>query len=154
MSGSNKLKEVFVRKTKDLPEITSALYEKLKADGYSATVLDNTRWILGHFENYCLRNGIPEITAPVAAAFVQDCFGFDYYNLTARMQSVLRRPLMILIEFEESGSYLKTHQKGSTTEIPLIYKDLFLEYRDVINATSLSQNSKERKLWIFVKYFG
>ena len=42
---------------------------------------------------------------------------------------------MILIEFEESGNYLKTHQKGSTTEIPLIYKDLFLEYRDVINAT-------------------
>lgn len=61
---------------------------------------------------------------------------------------------MILIEFEESGNYLKTHQRGSTTEIPLIYKDLFLEYRDVINATSLSQNSKERKLWIFVKYFG
>lgn len=49
MSGCNKLKEVFVMKTKDLPEITAALYEKLKADGYSATVLDNTRWILRHF---------------------------------------------------------------------------------------------------------
>ena len=104
MSGCNKLKEVFVMKTKDLPEITSALYEKLKADGYSATVLDNTRWILGHFENYCRRNGITEITVPVDAVFVKD------YNLTARMQSVLRRPLMILIEFEESGNYLKTHQ--------------------------------------------
>ena len=92
MSGCNKLKEVFVMKTKDLPEIAAALYEKLKADGYSATVLDNTRWILGHFGNYCLRNGIPEITPSVAAVFVQDCFGFDYYNLTARMQSVLRRP--------------------------------------------------------------
>ena len=112
MSGCNKLKEVFVMKTKDLPEIAAALYEKLKADGYSATVLDNTRWILGHFGNYCLRNGIPEITPSVAAVFVQDCFGFDYYNLTARMQSVLRRPLMILIEFEESGNYLKTHQKA------------------------------------------
>lgn len=47
MSGCNKLKDVFVMKTKDLLEITAALYEKLKADGYSATVLDNTRWILG-----------------------------------------------------------------------------------------------------------
>ena len=28
MSGCNKLKEVFVMKTKDLPEITAALYEK------------------------------------------------------------------------------------------------------------------------------
>lgn len=140
-------------KTKDLSKITSALYEKLQSDGYSDTVLDNTRWILGHFENYCIRKEIPEITVPVAAAFVQECFGFDYYNLTARMQSVLRRPLMILIEFEESGNYLKTHQKGSTTEIPFIYKDVFLEYRELVNGTSLSQNSKERKLWVFTKYF-
>lgn len=149
----NILKEVFMMKTKDLPEITSALCEKLKADGYSDTVLDNTRWILGHFGNYCNMKDISEITVPVAATFVQECFGFDYYNLTARMQSVLRRPLMILIEFEESGNYLKTHQKGSTTEIPLIYSDVFLEYRDVINKTALSQNSKERKLWVFTKHF-
>lgn len=140
-------------KTKDLPEITAVLYEKLQSDGYSDTVLDNTRWILEHFENYCVRKEILEITVPVAAAFVQECFGFDYYNLTARMQSVLRRPLMILIEFEESGNYLKTHQKGSTTEIPLIYKDVFLEYREAVNGTSLTQNSKERKLWVFTKYF-
>lgn len=140
-------------KTKDLPTITSALYQKLEADGYSKTVLDNTKWILEHFENYCNHKSIPEVTVSVATEFTQECFGFNYYNLTARMQSVMRRPLMILIEFEESGNYLKTHQKGSTTEIPLIYKDLFLEYREVINSTSLCQNSKERKLWVFVKYF-
>ena len=55
-------------KTKDLPEITSALYEKLRADGYSATVLDNTRWILVHFENYCLRCKQP-LSADSRAAF-------------------------------------------------------------------------------------
>ena len=140
-------------KTKDLPEITSALYQKLKADGYSETVLNNTKWILEHFGNYCVKKKISEITVPVAATFVQECFGFDYYNLNTRMQSVLRRPLMILIEFEESGNYLKTHQKGSTTEIPLIYKDIFLQYRDSINKMTLCQNSKERKLWVFTKYF-
>lgn len=141
-------------KTKDLPAVTDALINKMKADGYSKTVLDNTKWILGHFEDYCNRKGIPDITVPTAAEFVQECFGFDYYNLTASMQSVLRRPLMILIEFEESGNYLKTHQKGSTTEIPMVYKELFLEYREVVNAMPLSQNSKERKLWVFTKYFG
>lgn len=140
-------------KTKDLPKITFALYKKLQSDGYSDTVLDNTRWILGHFENYCIKKEIPEISVPVAVTFVKECFGFDYYNLTARMQSVLRRPLMVLIEFEESGNYLKTHQKGSTTEIPLLYKDIFLEYRDAVNGTSLCQSSKERKLWVFTKYF-
>lgn len=140
-------------KTKDLPAVTDALINKMRADGYSKTVLDNTKWILGHFENYCNRKSILDITVPTAAEFVQECFGFDYYNLTARMQSVLRRPLMILIEFEESGNYLKTHQKGSTTKIPILYKELFLEYREVVNAMPLSQNSKERKLWVFTKYF-
>ena len=140
-------------KTKDLPAVTAALLERLKADGYSDTVLDNNRWILGHFGNYCAERGITEIDVPVAATFVKDCFGFDYYNLTARMQSVLRRPLMTLIEFEESGNYLKSHQWGSTTEIPLSYQNIFLEYRQDVNATSLSQNTKERKLWVFTKYF-
>ncbi|MCD8052502.1 MAG: tyrosine-type recombinase/integrase [Lachnospiraceae bacterium] len=140
-------------KTKDLPAVTSTLIDKLKADGYSETVLKNTQWILGHFENYCGKHDIPEINAPVASEFVRECFGFDYYNTTAPMQTVMRRPLLILLEFEESGNYYKTHQRGSTTEIPLVYKDVFLEYRDVVNGLSLCQNSKERKLWIFVKYF-
>ncbi len=49
---------------------------------------------------------LPEITVPAAAAFVQECFGFDYYNLTARMQSMLRRPLMILV-FTKYFGYLE-----------------------------------------------
>lgn len=40
MNGCNKLKEVFVMKTKDLPEITYALYEKLVHD-----LLDFDVWI-------------------------------------------------------------------------------------------------------------
>ena len=141
-------------KTKNLPAMTKALLKKMKADGYSQTVLGNTTWILTHFENYCNSQNIPDITVPVAAEFVQRCFGFDYYNTTARMQTVLRRPLLILLEFEESGSYCKTHQRGSTTEIPLPYADLYREYRDFLDLTAaVSVKSKKRKLWVFTKYF-
>ena len=44
-------------KTNDLPTVTAALLNKLKADGYSNTVLDNTKWILGHFKNYISFSG-------------------------------------------------------------------------------------------------
>lgn len=140
-------------KTKNLPNVADALYQKMQADGYSNSVIGTARWVIGHFYNYCLSHDISVITVPTAVTFVGECFGFDYYNTTLPMQTVMRRPILILFEFEESGNYCKTHQRGSNTDIPLIYKHLFLEYREVVNATSLCRNSKERKLWIFVKYF-
>jgi integrase len=140
-------------KTKDLPSVSDALYKKMGRDGYSTPVIDTARWIIGHFNNYCKERDISEITVPVAAEFIRECFGFDYYNTTIPVQTVVRRPLLILLEFEESGSYYKTHQRGSTTKIPLSYEALFREYRDYANAMSLTKNSKERKLWVFTKYF-
>ena len=140
-------------KTKDLHAVADALYQKMQADGYSKSVIGTARWIIGHFQQYCSSRQIEDVAVPVAVEFTAECFGFDYYNTIIPMQTVVRRPLLILFEFEESGGYYKTHQRGSNTEIPLVYKNLFLEYRDVVNQLNLCQNSKERKLWIFTKYF-
>ncbi len=140
-------------KTKDLHAVADALYQKMQADGYGKSVIGTARWIIGHFQQYCSSRQIEDVAVPVAVEFTAECFGFDYYNTIIPMQTVVRRPLLILFEFEESGGYYKTHQRGSNTEIPLVYKDLFLEYRDVVNQLNLCQNSKERKLWIFTKYF-
>ena len=109
-------------KTKDLPAVTSALIEKMKADGYSQARLEDTTWILEHFGRYCIRQGMGDVTVPVAVQFVRESFGFDYYHTTSRFQTILRRPLLILFEFHEFGNYKKTHQRGSTTQIPLIYE--------------------------------
>ena len=73
-------------KTKDLPAVTDALINKMKADGYSQTRMEDTRQILGHFYHYCNKHGIELITIPVAVQFVLDSFGFDYYNTTSRLQ--------------------------------------------------------------------
>ena len=140
-------------KTKDFPAVADALYQKMETDGYSKSVIGTARWIIGHFQQYCSTQQIEDVTVPVAVEFTAECFGFDYYNTITPMQTVVRRPLLILFEFEESGNYLKSHQRGSSTEIPLSYKNIFLEYRQDINALSLSQNTKERKLWVFTKYF-
>ncbi len=99
-------------KTKDLPAVTSALIEKMKADGYGQSRIEDTIWILEHFEHYCTKQGIGLVTVPVAVEFVRDSFGFDYYNTTSRFQTILRRPLLILFEFEEFGSYKKDTPAG------------------------------------------
>lgn len=129
-----------------------ALYQKMENDNYSNTVIENTKWILTHFRKYCMSNQIEVITVSVMAEFLHKKYDIDYYNPIARMQTVLRRPLLILMEFYESNNYCKTHQRGSTTEIPLIYTDFFLKYRDFVNGMDVCINSKKRKLWIMTNY--
>lgn len=139
-------------KTKDLPAVASALIEKMKADGYSQSRIEDTAWILEHFEHYCIKHGIGLVTVPVAVEFVRDSFGFDYYNTTSRFQTILRRPLLILFEFEEFGSYKKTHQRGSTTQIPLIFETVYREYVGHVNCMPVGIKTRERKIWSFTKY--
>ena len=139
-------------KTKDLPAVISALIEKMRSDGYSQARLEDTTWILEHFGRYCSKQGIEVITVPVAVEFVRESFGFDYYNTTSRFQTVLRRPLLILFEFHEFGSYKKTHQRGSTTQIPLIYEAVYREFVDHVNCMPIGRKTRERKIWSFTKY--
>lgn len=139
-------------KTKDLPAVASALIAKMKADGYSQSRLEDTTWILGHFGYYCNKHGIELITVPVAVEFVRDSFGFDYYNTTSRFQTILRRPLLILFEFHEFGNYKKTHQRGSTTQIPLVFETVYREYVSHVNCMPIGIKTRERKIWSFTKY--
>jgi integrase len=57
-----------------------------------------------------------------------------------------------MIEFYESGNYCKTHQRGSSTEIPLEYADFFMLCRDFVNGQSIGVKSKARKLWTITNY--
>jgi integrase len=139
-------------KTKDLPAVTTALIEKMVADGYSQSRIEDTTWILAHFDHYCNKHNIELITVPIAVEFIRDSFGFDYYNTTSRFQTILRRPLLILFEFYEFGNYKKTHQRGSTTKIPLIFENIYREYVDHVNNMPIVLKTRERKIWSFTKY--
>lgn len=139
-------------KTTNLPSVASQLYEKMRTDGYSNPVIGTAQWILGHFHHYCCDRNIKEIDIPVAVRFVDECFGFDYYNTTIPIQTVIRRPLLILFEFEECGNYKKTHQRSSTTEIPEIYQNIYREFLNYVNCMPCRLKTRERKIWTFVKY--
>jgi integrase len=136
----------------ELQPTAEALYKRMIQDGYSQNVLDTTGWIINHFKKYCLANGAGTIDVPLIARFLSEQYDIDYQNPTAGMQTVLRRPLLILMEFHESGSYCKTHQRGSTTEIPIEYEEMFLLYREYVNGLDISGKTKARKLWAATNY--
>jgi len=136
----------------EIQTTAAGLYAKLEQDGYSIKVIETTEWIVGHFSKYCHSRGIELIDIPVIAKFLSEQYDIDYLNPTAGMQTVLRRPLLILMEFYESGNYCKTHQRGSTTEIPKTFGNVFLVCRDYVNTLEICLKSKKRKLWIITKF--
>jgi integrase len=139
-------------KVREITKTAEGLYARMKDDGYSLSVIDTTKWIIGHFEKYCLMNSIVNVGVPVISKFLMEQYDIDYQSPGAGMQTVLRRPLLILIEFYESGNYCKTHQRGSTTEIPLIFAGFFMAYRDFVNQMNCGFKSKKRKLWTVTNY--
>ncbi|MDR1184292.1 MAG: tyrosine-type recombinase/integrase [Coriobacteriales bacterium] len=137
---------------KELNPTIENLLEKMGKDGYSSGVLGTNRWILGHFAKYCEAGGIQEINMGTVASFLRTHYDIDYRETVTQMQTVVRRPLLVLMEYYECGSFLKSHQRGSTTEIPLEFKGFFLRYRDFINTCELTLHSKERKFWVMTNY--
>jgi integrase len=137
----------------EIQPTAAALYERMIHDGYSQSVLENAKWIIDHFAKYCEDNGHEEADMPLVVQFLKEKYDIDCYEKpTIHMHSVLRRPLLILMEFYEGSTYCKTHQHGSTTEIPIKYEEFFLCYRDFINGTGISVKTKKRKLWVVTNY--
>ena len=128
------------------------LYHRLEEDGYSAAVISTNKWILGHFQKYCAHRGLEEIGVADAARFLKEQYDIDYRSVSCAQQTVLRRPLLILFEFHATGNYCKTHQRGSTTEIPQVYSGLYLRHHDFVNRQRLCLGTKQVKIWVFTLY--
>ena len=138
--------------TQDIENLMAGLLQKMKNDGYSKAVMSNTIWIINHFKKYCTELGIITVTVPVMAEFLREKYDIDYYNPSSAMQTVLRRPILILYEFYLTGTFCKTHQKEKTISTPTQFKDFYLKFRDFINSQDIVVRSKKRKLWVMSEF--
>ena len=103
--------------TNEFIDFIPIFFEKLKEDHMSQSVIDTNKWVINHFKKYCLQNNIQEINMEIIKEFYSKQYDIDIYNFKCSMQTVLRRPLLIFIEYFETGSYYKTHQKSVKTVI-------------------------------------
>ena len=136
-------------KTQEYIDFIPKFIKKLNDDGMSETVIGTAEWITNHFKKYCLKNGIKSINMEVIQTFYNEQYDFDIYDLKYDYQTVLRRPMLILMEYYETGNYFKTHQKSASLNIPTEYSEVYyLIQKEYINNLDNSLKSKKRKLWI------
>lgn len=126
---------------------------KLKDDGMSNHVIDTSKWIINHLKKYCIKNNIDFIDMEVIKKFYEEQYDFNIYDIKCTEQTVIRRPLLILMEFYENGSYFKTHQKSISLNIPNEFIELFSTIqKDFIDTMDICVKTKKRKLWIIADF--
>ena len=129
-----------------------SLLEKMTQDNYSDGMLRKYDWLISHFEHYCEKNGIAEITLSSAADFIKECFGFEMLAAPIPLQSAIRYPLLSFFEFSRNGSYAKRHQTPNSVDIPPCFSPLFEEYRIYIDGCRFKRGTRLKRLLIFAKY--
>ena len=127
---------------KQFLQTKKSLLEKMAQDNYSNGTIRKYDWIISHFEHYCEKNGIDEITLSSAADFIRECFGFEMLAAHLPLQSAIRYPLLSFFEFSQNGSYAKRHQSPSSVDIPPCFGPLFQEYRTNIDGCGFKRGTR------------
>jgi site-specific recombinase XerD len=117
---------------------------RLEKDGHSKEVIDTNRWITDHFAQYCEENQHDEITFELITEFLRRQYAIYPFERLCAVQLSVRRPLLILWEYSQTGNYLKSHLHEQT-KVPSVYSKLYLDFCDHINALALNVKTKSAK---------
>ena len=137
--------------TKDLKILIPKFLTRLSQDGHSKEVKSTNKWILHHFQQYCIDNCINQINMEVISIFLKKQYDIQILNPLSASQIAIRRPLLIFWEYSLTGTYEKSHL-AEKTKVPIVFNDLYLKYRSYINSLGLSLLTKRAKMR-FTKHF-
>ena len=140
---------------REFEEFVPGVLERMRADGYSKATMGTAEWVLGWFADFCREEEVGDVDEAAIADFCARRFGFvagEAKLLPA--QAAIRKPLLNALELYRTGAYCKTHQPGSTHDVPqsmkgvfsLVVTDFIAEQRDI------SPKTKDRKAWIAAKF--
>ena len=128
----------------ELKEQISQCLCKLANDGHSKEVISTNQWILGHFSNHCEEKQFEEITFETISEFLRQKYDIDVYARLCATQISIRRPLLILWEYNQTGNYLKSHLYEQT-KVPQVFSELYLDFCNHINSLALNVKTKAAK---------
>lgn len=84
--------------------------------------------------------------------FYEEQYDIDIFNPKYNSQLALRRPLLILMEYYETGSYFKSHHKSVALNVPKEYGEVFsLIQKEYINNLDNCISVKKRKISTLAK---
>lgn len=101
-----------------------SLLEKMTQDNYSDGMLRKYDWLISHFEHYCEKNGIAEITLSSAADFIKECFGFEM--LAARFRFSPPSGIRCFLFLNSAGTAAML--KDTKPRTPLTFRHVFPLY--------------------------
>lgn len=139
--------------TKTYIEFIPKFLNKLQIDGVSSDTMGASKWITSLFKDYCLKNNINFIDMEVIKFFYTNQLGFNIKKIECNVQCVVRRPLLILMEYYNTGTYLKSHFNNQELSIPDNFSELFLEIKNnYIEKLNISIDSKIRKSGVILNF--
>ncbi len=140
--------------TQEFINFVPIFMDKLTKDGMSQTIIDNNKWIIDSFIKYCSTHKISEVDMTVIKKFYEQQYNMDIYNLNSPLQTTIRRPLLIFMEYYRNGNYYKSHLQSKQLSIPLNYSAIFKLFQEnFVNKMNIVEKSKRRKLWVIANFF-
>ena len=116
--------------TQEFINFIPSFIDKLTKDGMSQSIIKNSKWIIDSFVKYCNAHKISEIDMTVIKKFYEQQYNMDIYNLNSPLQTTIRRPLLIFMEYYRNGNYYKTHQKSKQLSVPFNYSEIFRLFQE------------------------
>ena len=136
-------------KTQEFVELIPDYKKKLVKDGLSASIIGIAKRVTNDFKEYCFNNNIEIINMEVIKKFYFEKYFFDFDNPEKRYYYSLRKVLLSVMEYYNTGQCLKRHNKLSEINVPDKYNALF-EFikKDYVEKLNIVKKSKRRILWI------
>lgn len=115
--------------------------ERMVNDGYSESRILRIKGQLNKLVNYIDDNYINE---EIIVSFVKDNYNFDFYNPTNNNQLDKIKYLKNLLEFMDTGNYLKRHSKIFISNNK--FNDIYNKYEEYLNTIDIKPITRKCKL--------
>lgn len=118
--------------------------ERMVNDGYSESRINKIKGQMNKFLKYLSNNDISNINEDIIVSFVNDIYNFDYYNPINNNQLDIIKYFKNLLEFKNTGDYIKYHSKILISNDR--FYDIYKEYEGYLNTKNIEPITKKCKL--------
>lgn len=115
--------------------------ERMVNDGYSESRISRIKSQMNKLLNYINDSDINE---EIIVSFVEDNYAFDYYNPVNANQLDKIKYLKNLLEFKDTGNYLKRHSKVFILNEK--FYDIYNEYKKYLDTKNIEPITRKCKL--------
>lgn len=118
--------------------------ERMVSDGYSESRINKIKGQMNKLSKYLLDNNINNLNEDIIVKFVKDIYNFDYYSPINNNQLDKIKYLKNLLEFKNTGNYLKHHARIFISNDN--FYDVYKDYEKYLNTKNIETITKKCKL--------